>query len=124
MAKDMSEKTLSKESIRQEMATAVDGCLGIIAAQAGSPQDIAMIVGNVVANVAGIFARNHGVEVGAEIHAAINCISSKSVDMYLKESSLDVDTYHDFYMRCLITIAGSLREGVLIKSNKGEKENE
>jgi hypothetical protein len=111
----MSEKALPEEEQRQEMAAAVDSCLKIISEAGESPQEVATVVGNIVANIAGIFARKYGVEQGAEIHAAINCISSRSIDMYLKDSKLDVDAYHDFYMQCLITIAGSLSEGVLIK---------
>jgi hypothetical protein len=116
----MSEKTLPTEEARREMAAVVDGCLKIISRMADqSPSEIAIVVGNIVANVAAIFAKRYGIEHGAEIHAAINSVSSKSIDLFLQEQKMDVDAYHDFYMQCSITIAGSLSDGVIIK-NKGE----
>jgi hypothetical protein len=119
----MSENSLREEDVTHELTQAVNDCLKIIGKiPHPSAGVVATVVGNVVSNIAAIFAQRNGVNAGAEIMAAINCISSKSIDMHLKDVNMDVDAFHDSYMRCLVTIAGSLKEGVLIRSNqKGEK---
>lgn len=121
----MEEKELYDDAMNRRMAGIVDSIMEQLGAIPDvTPQVIATVVGNIVSNVAGSFCvKFNNVEAGGEIMAAIVVIARKSIDMYLEESNMDVDGFHDAYIRNSITIAGTLKRGVLIKS-KLEKPNE